>query len=131
MTEVQAGGGIFGDPAYRAAGIPVEPALTLLSTVISRPTPTRIVLDFGRKQIDPSHAWPVPLGIDGIASLAMHIEHFIITLEQPSAAPRVGDRIDVEVGFGDRAIHLHEHLYGVRGGIVETVWSVSARGRHW
>jgi D-serine deaminase-like pyridoxal phosphate-dependent protein len=88
------------------------------------------VLDAGRKQIDPSMALPAPRGIDGVASVAMHIEHTILELEQPSATPRLGERIELEIGFGDRAIHLHEHLYGVRGGLVETVWPVAARGKH-
>lgn len=130
VTEVQAGGGIFGDPVYRSMEVPVEPALTLLTQVISRPKPDRIVLDAGRKQVDPSLLPPVPRGIDGIASLALHIEHAIITLDQPSATPRLGDRVELEIGFGDRAIHLHEELYGLRDGVVETVWPVAARGRH-
>ncbi len=130
VTEVQAGGGIFGDPIYRGMGVPVEPALTLVTTVVSRPTPTRLVLDAGRKQVDPSLLPPVPRGLDGVASLALHIEHCIIELERPSASPRIGDRVELEVGFGDRAIHLHEQLYGVRGGEIETVWPVAARGRH-
>ena len=111
-------------------GVPVLPALTLMTQVISRPTPTRIVLDSGRKQVDPSFAPPVPRGIDGVTSLALHIEHAILELEAPSPGPRLGERVELEIGFGDRAIHLHEHLYGVRDGIVETVWPVAARGRH-
>ncbi len=130
VTEVQAGGGIFGDTAYRAMGIPVEPALTLVAQVISRPTPTRIVLDFGRKQVDPSFAPPEPRGIDQIASVALSIEHTVVTLDRPAESPRPGDRITFDIGFCDRAIHLHENLIGSRDGIVETVWPVSARGRH-
>lgn len=132
VTEVQAGGGIFGDPIYRRMGVPVEPALTLLTQVISRARPTRIVLDFGRKQIDPSLAFPELRGIDGVdcKSMALHIEHAILELEQPSATPRLGERVELEVGFGDRAIHFHEYLYGIRDGLVETVWPVLARGRH-
>lgn len=130
VTEVQAGGGIFGDPIYRRMGVPVAPALTLLTQVISRATPRRIVLDAGRKQIDPSLALPEPRGIEGINSLALHIEHAILELEEPTATPHIGERVELDVGFGDRAIHLHEYLYGVRNGIVETVWPVAARGRH-
>ena len=130
VTEVQAGGGIFGDPVYRRMGVPVQPALSLIAQVISRPTPTRIVFDFGRKQIDPSMAPPVPLGLDGVAATELHIEHCIVTLDSPAESPDLGERVAFEVGFGDRAIHLHEHLYGVRNGIVETVWPVSGRGRH-
>lgn len=130
VTEVQAGGGIFGDPVYRRMGVPVDPALFLIAQVISRPTPTRVVFDFGRKQIDPSMALPVPIGVPGGESLTLHIEHAILTLPEPSASPAIGDRISFEVGFGDRAIHMHELLYGVRDRVIETVWPVSARGKH-
>ena len=54
ITEVQAGGGIMGDGLYRALESPVEPALTLLTTVTSRPAADRIVIDAGRRAIDPS-----------------------------------------------------------------------------
>ena len=130
VTEVQAGGGIFGDPVYRRMGVPLEPALSLIAQVISRPTPTRVVFDFGRKQIDPSMAAPVPVGLDVTDAMALHIEHCILELAAPAETPELGERVRFEVGFGDRAIHLHEHLYGLRDGIVETVWPVAARGRH-
>lgn len=130
VTEVQAGGGIFGDPIYRRMGVPVRPALSLVATVISRPTATRVVLDFGRKQIDPSLAPPEPIGLIGVDTLSLHIEHCILSLAAPSAEPCIGDRISFEVGFGDRAIHLHEALYGIRDDVVESVWPVAARGKH-
>src|SRR5262249_6774198 len=43
VTEVQAGGGVFGDAHYRTNyGVDHECALTILTTVLSRPTSTRI-----------------------------------------------------------------------------------------
>ena len=54
ITEVQAGGATMGDGFYRALESPVEPALTLLTTVTSRPAEDRIVIDAGRRAIDPS-----------------------------------------------------------------------------
>ena len=130
VTEVQAGGGIFGDPVYRRMGVPLEPALSLIAQVISRPTPTRVVFDFGRKEIDPSMAPPIPVGVNGVETMALHIEHCILELADPAETPALGERVAFDVGFGDRAIHLHEYLYGVRYGIVETVWHVAARGHH-
>ena len=47
VTEIQAGGGIFCDMAYQGWGVALEPALFVRSTVTSRPTPTRILLDSG------------------------------------------------------------------------------------
>ena len=50
VTEVQAGGGIFSDVVYQEQyGLDHELALTMMTTVISRPAPTRIILDAGKK----------------------------------------------------------------------------------
>lgn len=48
VTEVQAGGGIFCGIHYRQAyGVRHAYALSVLTTVVSRPTPTRVICDAG------------------------------------------------------------------------------------
>src|SRR5690606_4879781 len=64
ITEVQAGGGIFGDLEYLRQGANVKPAMSLMAQVTSRPTPTRIIHDAGRKTIDPSNRAPEPRNIE-------------------------------------------------------------------
>ena len=50
VTEVQCGGAIFSDVMYRNRfHLDFPPALKLLASVTSRPTPTRIILDAGKK----------------------------------------------------------------------------------
>ena len=129
VTEVQAGGATFGDAVYRELGAPVEPALLLLTQVTSRAAPDRIVVDAGRKAVDPTARAPVPRGLAGVAGFQVSAEHGRITLLEPSETPRPGDRIVFEIGYGDQCVHLHERLYGVRGEVVETVWPVLGRGR--
>jgi len=129
VTEVQAGGGIFGDLVYRDLEARVEPALTLLTTCISRPAPDRIVVDAGRKSVDPSLRPPVPKGIAAQRPVALSAEHGRIFLDEPCDTPRVGDRVEFFIGYSDQCVHLHEQMFGVRNGVVETVWPVAARGR--
>jgi D-serine deaminase-like pyridoxal phosphate-dependent protein len=129
VTEIQAGGATLGDGFYRELGVPVEPALTLLTTVISRPTPERIVVDAGRKAIDPSQRKPVPLGLEGVVEVGFSAEHGTLRLAGPSAGPAVGERLGWAVGYHDQAVHLHEALYAVREGTVVAVWPVAGRGR--
>jgi D-serine deaminase-like pyridoxal phosphate-dependent protein len=129
ITEVQAGGGIFGDKIYRDFGANVEPALTLMTQVVSRPTPYRIIVDAGRKSIDPSLRQPIVKGIETTQPIGLSAEHGKITLDTPSETPRPGDRIELWVGYGDQCNHLHENFYGIRNGIVETIWPIAARGR--
>lgn len=129
ITEIQAGGGIFGDAFYRGLGVEVAPSLTLLTQVVSRPAADRIIVDAGRKTIDPSSRKPQPRGIDGIKEMAFSAEHGRISLDHGVETPRVGDRIEWEIGYHDQVVHLHENLYGIRDGIIETIWPVAARGR--
>lgn len=129
ITEIQAGGGIFGDAVYRGLDVPLTPVLTLLTQVVSRAAPDRIVVDAGRKTVDPSERPPTPRGLDGVTGLAFSAEHGRIILDHPTSEPRVGDRLAFDIGYHDQIVHLHETLYGVRNGLVETVWPVAARGR--
>jgi D-serine deaminase-like pyridoxal phosphate-dependent protein len=129
ITEVQAGGGLFGDAVYRDLGVPVKPALLLLTQVVSRPTPDRIVFDAGRKSVDPGERPPTARGISGVKSLSLSAEHGTLQLDRECGTPDVADRLVLEIGYHDQCTHLHENLFGVRNGIVETVWPIAARGR--
>jgi D-serine deaminase-like pyridoxal phosphate-dependent protein len=130
VTEVQVGGAIFSDMHYLTHyHVDFAPALTVLTTVTSRPTATRIVVDAGKKTMSGDAAMPAPSGLPPIAALKLSAEHTKIELEQPSAAPKIGDKIEFIVGYSDTTIHLHEEIVGVRGGRVESVWRVAGRGK--
>jgi D-serine deaminase-like pyridoxal phosphate-dependent protein len=129
VTEVQAGGGIFGDEVYVELEANVKPALTLLAQVTSRPTPTRVIVDCGRKSVDPSVRAPKPRGIKIAKDVALSAEHGTLTLAEASTTPKVGDRVAFGIGYSDQILHLHEVMYSVRDGIVIQVIPVAGRGR--
>jgi D-serine deaminase-like pyridoxal phosphate-dependent protein len=130
VTEVQVGGAIFSDMHYLTNyHVDFSPALTVLTTVSSRPTPTRIIVDCGRKAMSGDAAMPAPSGLPPIAGLRLSAEHTKIDLAHPSDVPKIGDRIEFVVGYSDTTVHLHEEIVGVRGGRIECVWRVAARGR--
>jgi D-serine deaminase-like pyridoxal phosphate-dependent protein len=129
VTEVQAGGGVFGDVFYRDAGVDVEPALTVLATVTSRPAPDRVVTDAGRKAMSADAALPQPVGLRDVRRVRLSAEHGAIELEVPAELPRVGEKIAFTVGYADTTVFLHDYLYGIRGGTVEVVWPVLGRGK--
>jgi D-serine deaminase-like pyridoxal phosphate-dependent protein len=132
ITEVQAGGGIWCDVHYRKdMGIDHEYAMTVLTTVISRPTPTRIVVDAGFKAMSSQHAVPEPIGISRVRSLGLSAEHGRIELEQSADTPQVGDKLEFVVGYTDSTVVLHDVLYGVRDGCVEVAWPILGRGKLW
>ncbi len=130
VTEVQVGGAIFSDMHYLTNyHVDFAPALTVLTTVTSRPTPTRIVVDAGRKSMSGDAAMPVPLSIPPVSAMKLSSEHTKIELEQPNAAPNFGDKIELIVGYSDTTVHLHEEIVGVRGGRIESMWRVAGRGK--
>lgn len=127
VTEVQAGGGIFGDRFYRNLGVPVNPALSLLVTVTSRPNPTRIIVDAGRKSIDPSNTLPEWPSLGEIKSQVYSAEHGTLEMSTPSEV-EPGTRLRAHVGYSDQAIHLHEALYVIENDQIVAVWPTLARG---
>jgi len=129
ITEVEAGGGIWGDVSYRKIGANVEPALSLVSQVTSRPTATRVIIDAGRKTVDPSAHAPVARDLETVGNHGFSAEHGTLNLANPSETPKIADRIYFNIGYSDQCTHLHEAFYGVRNGLIESVWPTSARGK--
>jgi D-serine deaminase-like pyridoxal phosphate-dependent protein len=130
VTEIQAGGAIFSDMHYRTNYHVHFPfALTVLSTVTSRPTPTRVVVDAGKKTMSGDAAMPEPIELPATAALKLSAEHATLELERPSETPRVGDRVEFVVGYSDTTVHLHEEMIGIRRGRIEVVWPVAGRGK--
>jgi len=130
VTEVQIGGAIFSDVHYRTHyHVDFEPALTVLATVSSRPTPTRIVVDAGKKTMSGDAAMPEPVGLPPMRAMKLSAEHARIELERPSSAPKVGDKIEFVVGYSDTTVHLHEEIVATRSDRIEAIWRVAGRGR--
>src|SRR6185437_11976627 len=130
VTEVECGGAIFSDVMYRRRfHLDFPPALRLLASVTSRPTPTRIILDAGKKSMSSDGAVPEPEGLPPAKPVSLSAEHGTVELEQPSDMPVIGDKVPFVVGYGDTTVHLHEEIAAIRNGVIEAIWSVAARGR--
>ena len=130
VTEVQAGGGIFGDVHYRKDyGVDHEYALTILTTVVSRPTPTRIVCDAGWKSMAVYPTLPEPLNVGEVKRVNLSAEHATIELAEPRPAPAIGDRVEFVPGYCDSTVFLHDQLHGIRHGQVEVTWPLLGRGK--
>jgi D-serine deaminase-like pyridoxal phosphate-dependent protein len=129
VTEIQAGGAIFGEVASQCWKVGTRPALFVRTTVISRPVPERVVVDAGFKALPAWHNTPEPVGLPGVVSFQPSAEHGTLGLAEPAPTVRVGEALDVLVGYGDETVCLHDTLYGVRKGVVETAWPIPGRGK--
>jgi D-serine deaminase-like pyridoxal phosphate-dependent protein len=128
VTEIQAGGIIFNDMYYARVGVEHEFALTVVSTVVSRPHPRRIITDAGKKTMSSDAAEPKPLGVGKVEALSFSAEHGTILTVEDSAV-EIGDRVQWIVGYSDTTVALHDELYAVRDERVEVVWPIPGRGK--
>jgi D-serine deaminase-like pyridoxal phosphate-dependent protein len=117
VTEVQAGGAVMMDCFYReACGVEeLEDALTLLTTVVSRPTPDRAIVDAGRKTHSIDIRPPRVVGRADLRVVALSAEHGTIEVAPGGPPLAIGDRLQLVPGYADLTVFLHEELYGFRG----------------
>ena len=131
MTEIQAGSYVFMDSMYRnveGVGEDFGCSLTVLTTVVSRPTPTRVIVDAGLKVLAKEFGIPQPIGIAGLEMISLSEEHGrMIAAESVKLKP--GDKIEILPSHCCTTVNLHQRYYGVRKGVVEAVWEIAARGK--
>jgi 3-hydroxy-D-aspartate aldolase len=133
--ELQAGSYLFMDRDYASnAPQPGQPrfehALFLKSQVMSAHA-SHVVVDAGHK----SHA--IDSGLPAVHGRALVYgnggdEHGIVTAAEKGELPALGETVWLIPGHCDPTVNLHAHMVGVRGGldqgVVETVFTVDARG---
>jgi D-serine deaminase-like pyridoxal phosphate-dependent protein len=59
----------------------------------------------------------------------MNEEHGYVDMRRAERTFDVGDKVRVLMNHVCVVMNLHEQVYGVRGGEVEEVWKVEARGK--
>ncbi len=118
VTEIQAGGAILMDVFYRdlCGVVGLDDALTLLATVVGRPTPERAIVDAGRKTLNVEIATPRVIGRPGVEFEQLSAEHGQLRVG-PAAAPlSIGERLEIVPGYADLTVVLHDRFYGFRDG---------------
>lgn len=131
VTEVQAGGGVLGDPLYiEQMGLTgCQPAVTVLATVVSRPALHRAILDAGRKTTNPDLCPPRIKDYPDAEIVSMSAEHCTLALGPESQSLKIGDQVEVIVGYCDFTTPLHEEFFVFRGNRLEALWPIAGRGR--
>lgn len=131
ITEVQAGGVIFMDAFYRhkchIQGF--RYALTVLTTVVSRPTPDRAIMDAGRKTMNMEIDMPLVIGREDVVVDRLSAEHGSLKLGPTAQDLKIGDRLEFIPGYGDLTTVLHNQFFVVQGGRLVDIWPLTARGR--
>lgn len=130
ITEIQPGSYATMDASYSdLVGDLFEPALTLLTTVISRPSADRAVVDAGSKALSTDYGPARPKGLPGVEYRGGGDEHGILKLGAESLDLQVGDLVELYPSHGCTTVNLHERFYGIRNDHLEVVLEIVARGR--
>jgi D-serine deaminase-like pyridoxal phosphate-dependent protein len=133
-TEHRAGTYIYNDNSLIAQGICTAEncALTVLVTVVSRPTQNRAVIDAGSKVLTSDQ-----LGLEGFGLIpsapeakitGLSEEHGIIDLSSCDWSPQVGDRVEIIPNHACVVSNMVDRVNLVSNGLLVGEEPVAARG---
>ncbi|PYD72189.1 D-TA family PLP-dependent enzyme [Novacetimonas hansenii] len=134
MTEYRPGTYIYMDRSQVAAGAATigDCALSVLATVISRPTDTRAIIDAGTKTLTSDL-----LGQDGYGHIIGHEDSRITALSEEhgtihsgggTSLPAIGDKVRIIPNHACVVTNMFDHIYLVSDGKVIDRLPVIARG---
>jgi D-serine deaminase-like pyridoxal phosphate-dependent protein len=135
VTEVQAGSYLLMDTAFREHGVrEFDPTLSVLTTVISRPTypgaDGMVIVDAGRKSISPMLGLPEVKHPAGGSVLALSDEHTRVTFGGDARIPQVGEQVEIMVHDANATINQFNRFHVVRDGTLEAIWPIPLCGDH-
>jgi 3-hydroxy-D-aspartate aldolase len=104
-----------------------ENALFILTSVMSHAKADKAICDAGLKAQSVDSGLPVVYGRTDVKYIKCSDEHGVI--EDLQGVLKVNDKLRLVPGHCDPTCNVHDWYVGVRGGKVEVVWPVSARGK--
>ena len=104
-----------------------ENALFILTSVMSHTKTDKAIVDAGLKVQSVDSGLPVVYGRTDVKYLKCSDEHGVV--EDLGGVLKVNDKLRLVPGHCDPTCNVHDWYVGVRGGKVEVVWPVSARGK--
>lgn len=138
VTEFRPGTYVYNDRTTAEIGACLldDCAATVLATVVSTAVPGQAVIDAGTKALgrEPvrgaaGEGFGQLLDHPEVVVERMSEEHGVLHLSSSDWRPQVGDRVQVIPNHVCIVVHLNDLVYGVRDGVVERSWPVTARGR--
>ena len=137
LTEIRPGTYAFYDALQVALGTTTTEhcALSIATTVISRPAPNRAVVDAGSKTFGLDRGAHSSTLLDGYGDL-LDVDGALIRLSEehgmldipPDSPLAIGDRLRIVPNHVCTATNLGRTFYGVRNGIVREVMPIDAAG---
>jgi 3-hydroxy-D-aspartate aldolase len=104
-----------------------ENALFILTSVMSHAKADKAIVDAGLKVQSVDSGLPTVFGRDDVEYVKCSDEHGVVS--DPSGVLKVNEKLKLVPGHCDPTCNVHDWYVGVRGGKVEPLWPVSARGK--
>lgn len=120
-------GQVLGEDGVRLDDGHWENALFVVSSVMSAVQSGKAVVDAGLKAMSMESGLPLVLGREGLDYVEASDEHG--TIKDTGDTLAINDKLRLIPGHCDPTCNLHDWYVGVRNGVVECVWPVSARGK--
>jgi D-serine deaminase-like pyridoxal phosphate-dependent protein len=129
MTEIQAGSYVVMDAYYKNVVNEFDCALTVLSSVISKPQKDVAIIDAGMKTVTKEFGLPLVKGIKGVELASLSEEHGNLDIGESIIDLKRGDKVELIPTHCCTTINLHDKFYGIRNGRLETIWDIAGRGK--
>jgi D-serine deaminase-like pyridoxal phosphate-dependent protein len=105
----------------------------VLATVISHPTPDRVIIDAGTKALDQqvsklTEGYGVLLDPPGARVVKINDEHGY--LDAATAGLKIGDKVRIIPPRICTCLNLYDEMVIVQDAIVRDVWRIAARGKN-
>ena len=104
-----------------------ENALFILTSVMSHAKADKAIVDAGLKAQSVDSGLPVIHGRTDVEYVKCSDEHGVVA--DPDGVLAINEKLRLVPGHCDPTCNVHDWYVGVRGGKVETLWPVSARGK--
>ena len=130
ITEVQAGVYPLMDMETRRIRPELQPAASVLATVISHPVAGRAVVDAGHKTTGPDFGVPVLEAFEGAVASRFSAEHGILDLEGPATDQLMpNDKVRLVPYNLALCVNQYDYIRAVRDGKLAGYWRVAGRGQ--
>ncbi|MBL6941279.1 MAG: DSD1 family PLP-dependent enzyme [Rhodospirillales bacterium] len=132
-NEIQCGSYIFMDADYQRIKdeegsfiSEFENSLFIWTSIMSRAKRDQAICDAGLKAQSLDSGLPVIFGRDDIEYIKCSDEHGVIS--DPANVLELNEKLKLIPGHCDPTCNVYDWYVGVRGGVVECLWPVTARG---
>ena len=131
VTEIPAGSYALMDFRYHHLRPRFRQAAKVLATVTSHPEPSWAFVDAGQKSIGIDTGLPVAEERAGVRVARMSAEHGFLELNgEAQIGVDLGTKIWLTPWDSGTCVNLYDYIHVVRGGRLEMIWDVAARGRY-